>query len=542
MYRSKTKTENIFWGFTLLLSAILTLWDVGLAVGRFSEGPTSTKVLLLNNSTFNLNHATICIYLRFTKEQFRQSHLDITSSSEILQFLGQFNSVDILDYLETADGLNTNITTMISLMGALISSVVRLEMFIDKNLTTDDLTWGLPKDLQSDNIIVDPDTQLSVKLVFDFFNNRNISVLKLIRPTLVGLCRIMNFHFVFYRISQNTGRVLDQLNSFCKSELISWFGIEPFFRENWDLICFRLPSNQINFKLSYEKLEISMDRNELLFLSVPPSLIYLDLSGGPVCTINQHNMLEFEEGCTTDVAFHIAGHFKPLPKVRSPCSTDLSKIECQLKCRADFIKEHCGCTALFSQIGIASESDDLQLCSDQKRQVPNTSFTIPGYDKSEFCKNITKQNHPNTSCESECHSSCESKIYNYIVGDKTSNINRNLTTLRISIQSFIYPVFEDIYLMDPKQFLAQMGGILSLWLGANFMVVLHVCVFWVSAIVERLGFVAKPRKNSDERLEEKIMCILGRRLAAEQQLNIAVLMKKSELTVAKDTEVSSFSK
>ncbi len=47
------------------------------------------------------------------------------------------------------------------------------------------------------------------------------------------------------------------------------------------------------------------------------------------------------------------------------------------------------------------------------------------------------------------------------------------------VTSFVYPTFQEVPALTTKQFLAQLGGNLSLWLGSSFLVLVHMLVFLV---------------------------------------------------------------
>ena len=63
-----------------------------------------------------------------------------------------------------------------------------------------------------------------------------------------------------------------------------------------------------------------------------------------------------------------------------------------------------------------------------------------------------------------------------------SNYERKSSQTEVKIYpvSFLYPRMEEIEAMTAKQFLAQLGGNLSLWIGASFHVLVHMVLFIVT--------------------------------------------------------------
>lgn len=147
-----------------------------------------------------------------------------------------------------------------------------------------------------------------------------------------------------------------------------------------------------------------------------------------------------------------------------------------LACRSAYITEHCGCEPIFSTFLT-------RIITDRKGCRPKLNpkeLTIPGFTKSEECRNITKSK-LRLSCDRLCKEPCERKIWGLSVKEYHDEIlnssGHNFTSLEIYIDSFIYPLFEEKYLTETKQFLSQLGGNLSLWIGASFLVLFHIGVF-----------------------------------------------------------------
>lgn len=504
--QSRSTTEKGFWLVALLTLSSVALWDVCRAVMRYSADPIGTKVIVLKNHTVDFGQPTICIYLRISSSQFQQLGMDITNETEVVKFLHTFDDKNVTEQLEFSSNDSKEARKLLYLTATMIFSIIRLELFSDRNLTTDMLTFGVPAPMMEtsdNNSIVDTETQLSIRQVFLYYHQRNITISQIFLPTAVHICYLLRLSYTQFKMSHETGRRQFSVRSFCQANLLSWMGIGPFFYDNFDLLCFRLPPNVAYFHSTYDWVKISKYKSLTAELESAddPGEVYFDMSSDPVITPNQEYLWWFREGFFTDFTVQLMEHFKPLPSPNAPCSPERSKVECELQCRSDYIKLHCGCNPVFS---LLSDPQHQLYCPDLSAPYENAS--IPGYGASEMCRKLLRYVHPNRTCESQCFSKCESKIFSYTSVDlRATNLSYE-TVLKMQRGCSVYPVFEDIRLSDPKQFMAQLGGILSLWLGANFIVILHVFVFLVSSAASHFAGtrVQKP-PNSDELPDKKIV-------------------------------------
>lgn len=102
---------------------------------------------------------------------------------------------------------------------------------------------------------------------------------------------------------------------------------------------------------------------------------------------------------------------------------------------------------------------------------------------SENCSQITKTYRPFPECSKVCTRNCEYKIYGYSVNNAPIN-EANKTTVILLADPFVYPFYEEYLLIEARQFLGTLGGNLSFWFGASFLVLLHVLVFLIRIPIE----------------------------------------------------------
>lgn len=233
----------------------------------------------------------------------------------------------------------------------------------------------------------------------------------------------------------------------------TWFGPSPV--ENVSIICFQTKKTY-NFTDRVTKLYIKFNLNNFLFSQKqiaeyfePDSLVNPDLE----------NLMMSEIGYSSSFTIRKLGRYRMISHTNSPCSNDNSELNCRLKLASGLVVEQCGCQPLFSAFFRDENSEKMKLCqfADMKLLINKCSQA----NVSEWRK--------------QCKPPCNRDIYSFFRVNHP--IEDNLTELRLSVDSFLYPTLEEIPLMSFRRFLAQLGGNLSLWLGASFIVLLHVITF-----------------------------------------------------------------
>lgn len=532
IFRSRSKSEAFFWISAFLLCVSVTTWDVIVTIKYFMESPTSTKVTVFINETFNLGQPTVCMYIGLNSS-LAEKKLNLAETDGIQQFLNKFNRTDVQKFIndQFQKIKNPNFTEekiasqedfykLVLLSATVLSNILRLELFIDKNFTTEQLAFGLTNldiyETKSAHDLIDQSTELGIKLVYQFLIEQKFNFYELLKTVLSAICYLIRVKVAFNQVSPEDGREAEVSIPVCHENDMIWFGIEPFFRGHFDLLCMRLPDESVHFRLAYEYMRLSISKGSA---SLPmhedfseQNTIYFDLSGNQVSTTLDKNVLTLMEGSEHHITVQLSGHFKPLPSRKVSCSKQ-SKLDCLLKCRAEYIYRYCGCLPLFSVFIFSIRK--VPLCRNSSND-SRDDFIIPGYNATLECRSIPMNSHPDGNCKNRCHSACDSKIYSYIKTREVKLDYPNQTMLVIKADPFTYPVYEDVYLQETKQLLGQLGGILSLWLGANFVVMLHTCFF----VVSHVYFSRKPFPSEDslETIAEKKM---------EQKLNRLIDMRLS---------------
>jgi len=198
-------------------------------------------------------------------------------------------------------------------------------------------------------------------------------------------------------------------------------------------------------------------------------VVTLDFSQGPLPLYKQINSMYQLVETTEAVKIAVAAQYKQLNKQHFPCSLDTHLSMCLFLCRKQFIRKWCGCTPL----DLSSSVQTLNECSVKhfiSPTNPNCSKRIDQFILPE--------------CTIKCHPKCDRQKVTF--NGREYNGDGNKTMMTIYIDNFDYPIFEEIPLLDARQVLGSIGGNLSLYLGANFMLLYYTAFYWMSAAIGTL--------------------------------------------------------
>uniref|UniRef100_A0A914XHH7 Uncharacterized protein n=1 Tax=Plectus sambesii TaxID=2011161 RepID=A0A914XHH7_9BILA len=99
------------------------------------------------------------------------------------------------------------------------------------------------------------------------------------------------------------------------------------------------------------------------------------------------------------------------------------------------------------------------------------------------------------SCATECVGSCEQIRYRAVKEIAAMQLNETKALITLSIQSFDYPVFMEQYLWTSEQFIGALGGILGLWVGLDFVILIRWLIFKPVYFVVDFGADVKPKRD-----------------------------------------------
>jgi len=125
-------------------------------------------------------------------------------------------------------------------------------------------------------------------------------------------------------------------------------------------------------------------------------------------------------------------------------------------------------------------------------------------------------------CGDHCLLDCKTRTFATVVEhESTANSSRN--ELKLVVQSFTSPLFEEKLAMTFDNFISQFGGILGLYISISFAALVHLPVFVIRQLVRRFRRSARAANFEDPAVE-----ISGIE-AGQQKLNenfVDVLMRR----------------
>lgn len=514
--------ERVFWYLAILIGTGGTIYDIWVTLSTFTSGLTRTQVLLMTSDNLELEDPTLCIQYRVAEMNFG----GIANSNKLTQdFLQSFNQsfMDVIAYEadkimedrinryknDTFDNLvdeylfDENFQILMALMLSWLSSISHSQYYSTSDIQEIKDVWGYPvsKNFGSNLVLANSASnatrQLALELSRQNFNHsRAIPILGEL------LCNWMNVSLVTTRLGHSTS---PEDKVFCGRSDINWVGAMPLEPSDADFICFQLPESLFNFSLRTDVSSIRFQRDLLYGKNHDQQLsAFLDFSPDRVMLPRSQNLLVIPIDTRQAFSVQIVSVYKRMGK----CSSEHSYSGCTLDCRNQLIADACGCAPLQQYrgkikrvCGFYDFSNDTELSSDK----------IPGYSDSVKCKLIRLSAKAGgdsllNSCFTQCKSYCDFTVISYRYNDisrdthyRNNPTNLNETYLSINVDVFSYSIIEELPFYGPKQLLSSLGGNLSLYVGASFLVLIHIFIYWIKQPLIKLSLYLGKNTRVDSR-------------------------------------------
>lgn len=445
---SATKMEQFIWYCLIIIGSSLTAWDLSETFKNYMDKPTGTKVTVFHNETLDFGEPTLC--LSFNTSYFNFGNIKSLNESQLTTFLTLFSN-----YWRNYSALvsQPNYAHFISMATEFISDIVRAEHQVNGNIHHS--VFKFPG------------------VIKDWLAQQNMSSRAFAYLTGSHLCREMLARVKRYDSETDTTITLRGDNEqLCVPERIVWLGVFP--QTDRTKLCIRLPSPFFYFTNTLDSTIVQFDIDAFYMSSMSANdgdYQTLDFTSSEARLNNNENILWLPPQSSCVVSAFITGSYSRLPGL-SVCSQK-AKAKCLMECRYRFLRNWCGCSSIFDPSPAVSEYIE---CS----SVTETPSSIGLFSSNNSrCHQIRLFMHPDTQCASKCQA-CHHKIlsFYYIPVEKKAERNGSRLELFADRLSFIH--FQEMLLISPRQFLAQVGGNLSFYLGANFLVIIHVGSFWLS--------------------------------------------------------------
>lgn len=446
---SRTVHERYVWYLLIVTCTGLTFWDVYETVSTFIKTPTGTKIYFVHNNSLELGTPTMCV--NFDAKQMNYGALNRLSDTEFLQFLTQFNHY-VTRWNKSNLEQHNNVSQFLYLSTNLITEIIKIEHMLKEgdynlsNWTFLTLTWL---------------SKLEIQLrEFGYF---------------IGALLCTQMHMMIFQNTKELNKtwVTQTEEDYCLPERITWLGSFPEMTGK-DHVCVQLPARF--FQLTDTQTTTILQWNhEFLYkngnFEREGDFISIDFSSSPLRLQSTENLLWIPPYTDYVVGTYVMSSHSRLNTRLSPCST-FQKDDCLMKCRNEFIQNNCECSPTFDL-----PNHGLKKCGSILKR---STVLLSALRNNSECSKIKAKFIPDPICEAECLSPCKNVVLAFYFLQGTADLAFNWSRVEIFADRFSFCVLTEIQLLTAKQFLAQLGGNLSFYLGASFLVLIHICSFWVS--------------------------------------------------------------
>lgn len=432
---SRSRLELALWIFALISASVVTVLDTCETVRTYYSAPTLTKLTLTSERPFNLSYLTIC--QQYDSSEWKTLDFHIKMESEFQEIL--LNTY-VANYMES---LHTKVPNQLSLMDQ--KSLIVTLKFFSELMKPENMKLYLMAKSKFDQNSKNFTRNYSLNRTLHSFNRRTLADF----ATKVGKLLWCSANFTVTVLQGNS--ITEAFN--CDKMKVSWIGPQPEgFEEN---MCLSVNSELLSYNSVSIILEFSIKHDEFyqkIFSSTKMPIIF---TSDPCMNYEAKKGISLTRNEATRVVFRIDGIYKSLNKEENPCSNE-TVFECMIRCSTQAFIDHCHCLPIFSIFYATHKWPYQSLCAIDNEICNVSAGTI-------------------RICRQSCKHRCVETILSMIVGKDGSLENE--TRLALLLDTFVHPAFMETYAITPRQFLAQLGGNLSFWIGANFLVILHIIVY-----------------------------------------------------------------
>lgn len=429
LLNSKTKVERYTWGFVIFVGSSMTFYDVVVSSQHFFKNPTMTQMTVKSDSPFELGGLTLCVDMPQMKEMSDNEFDQVLLSAANLKNFTSFLQQEINSIKTSNKKPNESFTNFVTFMLALLK-----QMEINNILPSfKGHNWKSPKL----RFLVDkmqPIDQFIKLLGASLWAQMNLSV-------------VLNVDYV---PGNQTDCISPEFTSFLGRSPIEYYPLNQR-----SMICNKLPAETRSFMSRLTNLEVSfdssnIDKSNISFLMIVGTTFFPSSSA-------ENWMLGIYEYSNVFNTIR-TGTFQSISRPERLCEVQKRPLSTSiLTCFQSKIQNKFGCDPLFSSfLGNKLE----KLCD---LNVLNST-----YMEQHRIRSIRE-------CRLESRLPCERQIFTFTNTEKSSTPNRS--SLKLFIETATYPFFEEVPSLSFRQFLGQLGGSLSLWIGGSFLVLLHLVVF-----------------------------------------------------------------
>lgn len=436
---ARSRVEQFVWIIALLSAAVMTMRDVVKTVEAYQSGATVTSLRMKTQLPVQLKNLRICLFW---------TEGDLTTVDQpnwavlghLIEELSGNSSVNLTELENDFVKLDFHLLHPNNIPMALVAIITQYEIF-------------------GGNLTFRKKAETAYRLFLKLFPQATDNCETILR-------RIAVVYWSHLNLTLSTNR--DKERQTLKPQFITWLGASTE-SEKYQA-CFLVDPDILKFRGRSSRIFISFDHSKLLKGSV---FLSFYLGPSPFVGLEAENVFYPQLGRQSYLSIRHVGHYITKSTSESPCfEGGTSFSECLLTFWTQMINESYQCSPMSSAL---IDVQNLPFC-DYRNLTNERNMSLP-------------------LLNDKCLQPCDRHMYTV---DKDLSLNDlNCSFLNVNLASFIYPQFQEHLAMDFQILLGRLGGNLSLWLGASFLVLLHSFVFFLRLPFQNweTKITAKPKKD-----------------------------------------------
>lgn len=496
---SNNLVERSFWILLVIVFAGFTVKDAYSTIEKYFAEPTSSYTEIRKNSSIFLRSPIICFQLDLDELAFKFdlsdmdkvdqliNHFKFSNISKVFEvgiaekpkFVGMHSS--LAESFSTVLKMNpvipkeTNFLSLLYAVSMVINNVIRVENSIGYRLDPHRNNWGL---IDFRSKIVDNSTSLALAKISRFLSEKHSNYKLLLRQISALYCALLKTKLFSFGLNPLFHQVSITVEFPCIMRNSYWFGDVNTFAGR-PLVCTQVADSKIfEFRETEAPSGVMYSLNELYSDSRDGGLnIGIDFVGSFGAKFKDYAFAS-RQGVSCHSISKVSGVYWSQPLKRRSCSVDSTFMDCYKACRIKLLQTNCKCEPMsnFQQLRLPT----LPICGTYHNHSGILNpYAIPFLAEGN-CVNLTKFGLDDSFCHANCFESCQTLMltHNIYPHDNEINLFNNAAIYISKISTFSYPEVVELKSMELRDLITCLGGNLSLWLGASFLAIIHIVVFF----------------------------------------------------------------
>jgi hypothetical protein len=505
--------ERVFWIIVLLLFTSVTVWDIYQTINRYMAEPTGSVLTFPVVSSHNFQSAIWSITVsreRLIALYGNESLVDeiitnFSTTPDMVRYfrekLEKIHAIDRVDSVNHSRKSADNVEIDASLQAYYNKKHAR--SFGDRDVALVGLTSAMLLSILDTEILGDPrqSDQLfeskALKKLYKFYTTKNTDFRDLLFVIGESICVIEQVQIFSTRRDIETDHYDLTIADVCQNSVLRF--LAPSIGPGAEVVTYRFSdgTSPFVFYTTFDSVTMTVQPNAL-YRGNAIGHLTIDLAGWMAG--REQPLLLLELNRRHEVLFGLETRSTSASLRRKRCQSVAEnrgiRVDCIYWCRAEFLARECHCTPLFSAMAtkFAEAPKGEKNCAENAE-----AFDQIIYLTNEKCRiGLTASMAAiNETCSYRCYDNCRVDLFSTAVTTNESiRFALNVSTVvQLSSLKFIFLNVVEYKTMDERQLITSLGGNLSLYLGASFLALIHILVFFVKLPFDVAGLC----KTSEEK-------------------------------------------